>query len=450
MASVSPLTHVKRAFAWNLGKTVPSAGEIAELTSSGTTDPTAQRYAVWRRSLLLTALVPTILSVILACVDLAESGLGEMTLLGKVFEIAWLVALAGLSAACIIGILSWKKPGKSAAILALAWLTSFLLPIVSALVPANALYHVEPVNSATAQKIGNSITHPKKDPPKSTNKAKADPDSEDEEDEPKHSVDPELDPATIEKIQAMQELAVEFALSGSSYLLLLPAVLSIIPGAVNGCLRIKSLIPASQIPGWMLVCAAPAFLLFWAVILVIANHVARSPLLVFGVLLWAGAPIWYSIRGKVFISSQITEQDANQIGGVKRLVLITTLIGLACLLTFVMKTKVVGLNIVGFDKSAAVTTKLDEAFDADDEVNIEEVQTAIAQSKSFIYAFDLSSWRFIVDFLAKLLIVTALFADLILRATVSAWRHDKELRAGKGSAPFDEAMSATQNVIGNS
>ena len=63
--------------------------------------------------------------------------------------------------------------------------------------------------------------------------------------------------------------------------------------------------------------------------LVIANHVARSPLLVFGVLLWAGAPIWYSVGGKVFVSSQITEQEAGRIGRIKRRVLVTTLVGLA-------------------------------------------------------------------------------------------------------------------------
>ena len=57
------------------------------------------------------------------------------------------------------------------------------------------------------------------------------------------------------------------------------------------------------------------------------------------------------------------------------------------------------------------------------------VQTALAESKSFVYAFDLSSWRMVVDFLAKLLVVTAVFADLVLRATVTAWRNDRSLRA---------------------
>src|SRR5436190_10131651 len=98
----------------------------------------------------------------------------------------------------------------------------------------------------------------------------------------------------------MGELAIGFVMSAGGYLLLLPAVMSLIPGAVNGCLRIKSLLPAAQLPGWLLVSAAPIFLLFWLIFLAIANHLVQSPLLVLGVILWAGSPIWFSIKGRVF------------------------------------------------------------------------------------------------------------------------------------------------------
>ncbi|WP_020470600.1 hypothetical protein [Zavarzinella formosa] len=451
-SSASPMVHLKRAFAWNLAKVLPSDAETADLNSAGITDPTVRRYAVWRRSLLLVALAPTTLSLILGIIDTIQTGFGEFTLLGKIFELAWVAALAGLALSCVIGIFSWKKPGRAAGVLAAGWLTAFLLPFISALLPAGALYHVQDISAAQAEKIGKSINATKPDKSKTPAKPKPAPDADadEEEDDKTAGHDPDVSPATLEKIQEIEEVVVEFALSGSAYLLLLPAVLSIIPGAVNGCLRIKSLLPASQLPGWFLVCAAPAFLLFWTVILVIANHAARSPFLVFGVLLWAGAPIWYSICGKVFISSQITENEAGQIGRIKLRVLVTTLIGLAFLLAFVMKTKVVGLNIVGFDKNAAVSTKLDDAFSADDEVNIEEVQMAVAESKSFIYAFDLSSWRFVVDFLAKLLVVTGVFADLILRATVSAWRNERTLRSKSESGTFDESMNAAQGMIGTS
>lgn len=431
--NTSPIAHVQRAFGWNLGKVVPSQNESTALARAGVNDPTIQRYAVWRKSLLLVAIVPTFLAFVLAVIDTFESGFGEFTKLGIALEVAWLVAAAALSIACFIGIRNWKRPGSASGILIAAWAGAFLLPFVYALLPASSIYHVQeiaakaPVASAK-QNAQNKTAKP----------------AEDDEDDEKETV---IDPAKLEKLQAMEELAVEFVLSGSGYLLLLPAVLSLIPGAVNGCLRIKSLMPAAQLPGWLLVCAAPAFLLFWMVILVIANHAARSPYLVFGVLLWAGAPIWFSIRGKVFVQSQIGEKEAARIAGVKRLVLITTLIGVALMLTFVLTTKVVGLNVVGFDRAKAVSTKIEQLSD-DDEVSLEDVQTALSESKSFIYAFDLSSWRFVVDFLAKFFVVLAVFADLILRATLSAWRNDRALRASAGSKEYDQAAESGAAVLG--
>ncbi len=439
--AASPLVHLMRAFGWNLGKVVPSQTESTALEAAGVTDPTVQRYAAWRRSLLLVTLVPTLLAFALAGIDTFESGFGELTKLGVGLEIAWLVAAAGLTISCLAGIIYWKRPGRMSSLLAGAWATAFLLPFVYALLPVNAIYHVHDI-TATLPVVKSPIPAAKAKPAKA-----AMPDDDDEEADDEVELAVIVDPVKLEKLQAMEELAVEFVLSGSGYLLLLPAVMSLIPGALNGCLRIKALLPAAQLPGWLLVCAAPAFLLFWMVVLVLANHAARSPLLVFGVLLWAGAPIWYSLWGKVFVQSQIGATEAARIGRVKKLVLLTTLIGTGLLLAFMLTSKVVGLKIVGFERGKAVSTKIAELSDTDDEVSLEDVQTALAESKSFVYAFDLSSWRFVVDLLAKLLVVTAVFADLVLRATLSAWKNDRSLRASSGSAAYDATAAAAAIVF---
>jgi hypothetical protein len=412
--AATPITHLKRAFGWNLGSILPSEKEGQALDAAGLTEPTVRRYAAWRRSLLIVAFVPTLLAASLAAFDVYESGLGEFTAFGVGLELAWVVAAFVLSLACLIGIGTWTRPGRGASLLAAAWAFTFVLPFVHALLPVNAIYHVQ------------------------TSPAASKPSSDSDDEEPSAKLSPEK----LEKLQAVQELTVEFVLSGGGYLLLFPAVLSLIPGVVNGCLRIKSLIPASQLSGWLLVCAAPAFLLFWAIVLVLANHAARSPLLVFGVILWAGAPIWYSVRGRVFVQSQIGDAEAARIARVKRLVGLTTLLGVGLLVAFLLTTKVVGLKVIGFERAKAVSTKLEELSDADDEVSLEDVQMALAESKSFVYAFDLSSWRMIVDFLAKLLVVTAVFADLVLRATVAAWRNDRAMRARQEATGYDNAAAA--------
>jgi hypothetical protein len=417
-AGVSPFVHIQRAFGWNLGRVKPSPGEAAALAAGGVTDDAMQRYAVWRRSLLLVAAFWTTIAFLLATLDTIEGGFDDLTRLGVSLELGWLAAAAGIALACLIGAFDWKRPARTSGLLVATWGISFFLPFVYALLPVNAVYHVGEIDSSSLQSMETLA------------------------EEFGLELDPVVDPATLERLKALQELTIEFVLSGSGYLLLLPAVLSLIPGAANGCLRIKALLPAAQLPGWLLVCAAPAFFLFSVVLLVIVNHAARSPLLVFGVLLWTGAPIWYSLRGKVFVQSQIGEAEAARIVNVKRLVLFTTLIGAALLVAFLITAKVAGMKVVGFHRDAAASTKLEELSEADDEVSLQDVQTAVAESKSLLYAYDLSSWRFAVDFLAKFLVATALFASLVLRATVSAWKFDRSFRASPGASLYDSTVAA--------
>jgi hypothetical protein len=436
----SPLVHMVRAFAWNLGRVVPSQAETERLAAAGLTEPVAQRYAVWRRSLLLVAAVVSAVAFALAVVDVATGGMGEYTAFGKGLEVTWLVAAGALPLAALIGAVRWTRPGAGAALLVTTWAAAFLLPFVYALLPVGLIYHVQPVTPESVAKLSAKLA-----PTAVPSKAPEEDDDDDERPAPKAAP---ADPSVTEKAVAMEETLVEFVLSGGGYLLLLPAVLSLIPGAVNGCLRVKTLMPAAQVPGWLLVIIAPAFLLFWLVLLAVANHAARSPLLVFGVLLWAGSPTLYSVFGRVFVRPQLTDADADasRIGRVKRLVGLTGLAGIGLLAAFVLMGKVAGLRVVGFDRGAAVSTKLDTLAD-DEEISLEDVQTAMAESKSVVYAFDLASFRLVIDFLAKLLVVTAVFTELALRATLVAWRNDRSLR-GSGDAVYDTNASILGAALG--
>jgi hypothetical protein len=405
-ATTSPLAHLKRAFTWNLGRITPSASESDALAEAGLTDAAVQRYAVWRRSLLKVALVPTLLVFVLALWDAVEGGMDELSMVGVALEGAWLLAMALLALACFRGSCSWTQPGAAAGLLRGAWMAAFLFPIVSALLPESLLYDVHAVSKTT-------------------------------------------DMDGLDKFETLLDIALGLALSGGTFLILLPAVLSVIPGAVNGCLRIKSLLPAAQLPGWLLVCAAPVFLLSWLVILAVANHVFQSPLLVLGVTLWAGSPIWYALRGRVFVQSQLSEQDAMRIAGVKRVVALLALTGIACILAFTVTSKVAGLTVVGTDPEAAVSTKIDELGEASDDVSLEAVGEALDESKSFVYAYDLSSWQLLLDVLAKLLLATAVFADLVLRATLAGWKNERALRARSEASGYDASAAAAAEALGS-
>lgn len=452
--STSPLTHLARAFGWNLGKVLPSRTEEDQLTAAGVTDPAAQRYAAWRRSLLLVAAVATTVVFGLSVADVIADGFGEYTRFGEGLEIAWLVSAAALPLASLYGVQRWKRPGSGAYLLVGAWAFALLLPFVYALLPVGMIYHIQPITAASVSKPG--ATAPaapgKQDAAKKADPKKAEED-DDEDDDPKAKAQAAVvaaatgtDPETIEKAIAMEEVLVEFVLSGGGYMLLLPAVVSLIPGVVNGCLRVKTLVPAAQLPGWLMVTTAPAFLLFWLVILAVANHAAQSVLLVFGVLLWAGSPALYSVFGRVLVRPQLTDADAAKIAKVKKVVGLSALTGIALLLVFALTAKVAGLKVVGFDRPAAVTTKLD-ALAEDDETSLGDVEQALAESKSVVYAFDMSSYRLVLDVLAKLLVVTAVASHLVLRATIAAWQNDRSLR-GDGATALDTTTAGLAAALG--
>ena len=420
---MGPLVHLKRAFGWNLGRVVPSPGEAARLAETGVTDPVAQRYAAWRRSLLLVAVVPAVLAAALGVLDVLEDGFDEFTLLGTALEALWLVAACALPLGCVLGIARWRTPAAGARLLLVSWLVAFLLPLVSALLPADLKFHVTP---AEMHPLAVSAAE---------HAAEA------------GGLDLE-DVDVAGKLAAVQSLTVNLVLAGSSFLALLPAVFSLIPGAVNGCLRVKSLLPAAQVPGWLLVTVAPAFLLFWTVMLLLLTPAVQGPWLLLGILLWAGSPIVYALRGRVFVQSQIGEAEASRIAAVKRTVGMVALAGIACLVLFVVTTKVAGLHVLGLDHERAMSVRLEELGDADHAIGMDDIRTAYADSESLLYAADLGSIRFVIDLVAKLLLVTAVFAHLVLRAALAAWRNDRALRARPEAGAYDASAAAVGSALG--
>ncbi|MFO0934307.1 MAG: hypothetical protein U1E39_16595 [Planctomycetota bacterium] len=418
-ADVSPLVHVKRALSWNLSKVAPSPRELEALARDGIADPTVARYAAWRRSLLLVAFGATLVAFALAVLDEVEAGFGELTPFGAALEVAGLLAVGTMPTACLAGLRRWTRPGHASGALATAWIVAFVLPFVEALLPVGWLYHVEASHAVAdaAAKVG--------------------------------AVAPGVvDGLPLEKLEALRTLALDFVVSGSAYLALLPAVLSLIPGAMNGCLRVKSLLPAAPLPGWLLVCAAPLFLLFWLVLLVVVNQAAQSPLLVFGMLLWAGSPVLYALRARTFVQPRLDADDVARITAVKRAVGLTGLVGIGLLLAFATVEKVAGLRLVGLDEATAMSSRLDQLVE-DDLLTLEDVGDAFESSTSFLYALDLSSLRFVLDFFAKLLLVTAVFAHLVLRATLSAWRTDRTLRTHHEAGAHDAASAAALAALGS-
>ena len=129
---------------------------------------------------------------------------------------------------------------------------------------------------------------------------------------------------------------------------LLPTALAVLPGLVRACLRVKRLLPAAILPGWFLMVAPPFYLLLAVVGLIALNHMAGSPFLILGILLWIGAPMVYVWRSDLFVRSLLVD-ECGQINRVQRIANVFGVVGGLLLLAYLFTKQVFGLHLVGLD-----------------------------------------------------------------------------------------------------
>ena len=188
-----------------------------------------------------------------------------------------------------------------------------------------------------------------------------------------------------------------------------PAVLALVPGLLRACVRIKRLLPESILPGWFLVAAAPFNSLLVLVTVVALAQVAPSPLLVAGMLLWLAAPLAYLTRARTFTRPLRSPEDLHGLVRVQLVAWALILAAAGCLIAYAASWQSFGLRLVGL-----------------------EART------SLVRPWELA--RYFLDFLGRLLFVTVLGADLLLRATLSAWRHQREFLQADRAKVYNRLM----------
>lgn len=200
-------------------------------------------------------------------------------------------------------------------------------------------------------------------------------------------------------------------LAWSNYYLfvLSPAVLALVPGMLRACVRIKRLLPESVLPGWFLVAAAPFNSLLVLVTVVALAQVAPSPLLVAGMLLWLAAPLAYLTRARTFTRPLCSPEDLRGLAGVQVIAWALILASAACLIAYAASWQAFGLRLVG-----------------------------LRPTTSLLRPWELA--RYFLDFLGRSLFVTVLGADLLLRATLSAWRHQREFLQADRAKVYNRLM----------
>ena len=228
--------------------------------------------------------------------------------------------------------------------------------------------------------------------------------------EPEQIVTLDQDPALY--LQNMAEGLLEGA---AQMVLLLPTVLSLVPGVQRACLRVKTLVPESMLPGWFLVAAAPFYALFLLVIFIAISQITSESLLLISMFLLAGAPFIYVFRADVFARPLMSEADYLRMRRVQQVVSgVTALAGLL-LVVYLAPQQYFGIHLVGLDVKTSLLGPLDVA-------------------------------GFLLEFIGRSLFMTVLGADLFMRMNLSTWQHHRTLAGSSAAEGYDRVMGAMERI----
>jgi lysylphosphatidylglycerol synthetase-like protein (DUF2156 family) len=410
---------LRRAFAANPNTVPASDAESAALTAIGVRQPRLQTYLVWRQSLLLFVVVATLASAGLATyreytevenrfdtetmveelfekirtpldtLSAASGMVGEdgededeedeaaateeaaaespKTAFAKFHEGLELATLYALPVAALLALLFWKRMRLSARILATAFVFSFVTPIVIGFCPWS-WWGVD-------------------DTPVSL---KADPEA-----------------YFIDKAEGILEML--------QYLgLLLPIVISLVPGMQKACIRVKLLLPQSTLSGWFLVMAAPFYSLFLLALFVGINQFDTHPLFFAGMLTFLAVPFIYVLQANLF-TRPATGGDEQRIKIVQRIVGLITAGAGALLVTYLATNEVFGYRLLGYDPKNSLLLPLDIV-------------------------------EFLLATLSKAMFVSVLGADLMMRINFAAWKSTRPFEGTPEAAAYDRVMEEFERL----
>lgn len=352
--------HLKRAFSWNLRAIPVEADEEDRLIANGVDEANARRYLVWRRSVLFVVVIPALVAAILKSIGVFTQGFGGLSATGVMIGLAELLPLFIIAVTAWFAAKCWDQHRRSRSVLMRGWLVAFLTPLLLALIPFG--WRVD-----TSSLSGNDL-------------------------------------AQINVVASLAGAAL-------AYVTLMPAVLSLIPGVLRACLRIKALIPEAILPGLFLIAATPLYIFLFLVIFTTINQAIGEPLLILGVLALVGAPMLYMVNARNFTRPLKTEEEIAKIGSVQNLVLLVAGVGVALLVAYAFTAQVFGRSLIGTNELT-----------------------------SLIRPWDPNLFQFPIEYIVRSLFTTVVVADLFMMMNLQLWKHSKEFQTSSEAASYDRLM----------
>lgn len=375
--------HVHRAFCWDLRTLSVLPNDQTQLVQHGVTDPTLQRYLCWRRSVLIISCAPVILLSLVGTIDLVGGDNSDFSGIGRLWLALNVLLLFAMPIAVIASLLQWSRLKQSRQLIGWGWIISFLGPILLCLLPGTWLIRLEAV---TAQ-----------------------------------------DRHAAEELTRYGFATLVFV----SLSLYLPVfMISIAFGVQRACLRLKTLLPESTLPGLLLAIFSPGISLVLLPFFVFGAQIAIHPFLLIGMVLVMGAPLVYLVRSEWFTRPLMNEGDfanAMRTQGLSRTMLLS---GIALMLLYAW------FKIWDFPQA------LVESGEIFKKLNGKSV-LGLTEQGSFFQPWDWKLIRLLVlEPYGRSLFTTILVADWIIKVNMRLWTYNRQVTQSSQAERLDSIAEA--------
>jgi hypothetical protein len=361
--------RVRKALAKHARDVIPTADEEDALARAGVHGAAVQKHFVWRRSLLWLVVVPSAFSALLVLIDVIFEDYSDWTGFGITMNWLSAVSMWAIPLTAFLGAKTWDRPRRSRQFLLVGFAVAFLGVLIWGIVPISWLFKVEgSADEVAEQKV---------------------------------------------LIQAIGGLAIFFVL--------LPVILSLLPGAIRACVRIKVLFPESIVPGWLLLTLTPMYALLLLTLFILVNQVSGNWLLILGMLAVVLAPAAYVVKTGLFIHPIATEEGTLQVERAQWWYVVILSAGFGLLIMYALTGRVLGQRIVGFGKTEGIIG---------------------------FWSFLWHATQFAVDYIGRSLFITAIAMDYFLLMNVSVWRTTREFEKTEAAGAYEGTIEELGRVLG--
>jgi hypothetical protein len=367
--------HLARALRWDLRGLPLTDRERRRLAGRGVEGELAAAYLAWRRSTFLVLAALSLVSATWHAVnflDFYNLWPNLWTPFGLGLEVARLSAQFALPVSALVAALSWARPRWSRRAALAGWLVALLGPVLLAFFPLHWSFDLDRLSLGEQEQLVERILQ---------------------------ALELPVTARTIEDTaRHMLEYVLDLLGAVLNAVLLLPALLSLMPGSLRACVRVKLLLPESVVPGWFLVVLIPYYALYWVVAVTVVVNLHLDRPVVAAAALMAAAPLAYLLRAGPLVRP-LPADAAQGLARVRLLAGGCVLAAFAILFGYLLTKEFVlaeeRIRLVGFDENSSI-----------------------------VLPWDLLSIG--LDYLTRSLFTTAVVADLFLQIHLSAWRRMKE------------------------